>query len=324
MKRLWGSLVLTIAAVLVFTGAAEAAYSVSYSDKGGVWLSSLNGKTKRKLAAKPKGKIRWIETAQSDNGRVIAVKRDPAKVSNLNSYFLWSPAGKRIGVGSLTADSGWISYVMPLSLDLTSNGKTLVYGYQYFTYSYPVSNLENGTSVKSVNASYLKPINIQGELWPTTVGNRIVASQQNVFAGVQKANKAPFGNDFSGWFSVDGTGFDLQRTDVAANKKVAVAELDPAANDSSDPSVLLASRIGGLGGPTLPGACLLPTKGDAENASVSQDGKSIAWQDSRGVVVSGVPTFGGTQVCKLTRGIKVISRTGEFPSIGTASVKKRR
>jgi len=165
--------------------------SVSYTAGGNLWLSSLNGKKKKKLAAKPKGKVKWIETAQSDSGRVIAVRRDPAKISNLNSYVLWGPTGKRIVQGSLTADSGWTSYIMPLSLDLTSDGKTLVYGYQYYSYNFPVSNLENGTSVKSVKSSYLKPINITGEMWPTTVGNRIVAQQQDVFAGVQKANKAP-------------------------------------------------------------------------------------------------------------------------------------
>jgi len=319
-------LVLSVAVVLALTGSATAAPSVSYTQGGSLWLSSLNGKQKRKLAAKPKGKVKWIETAQSDNGRVIAVKRDPAKIANLNSYVLWGPTGKRIIQGSLTTDSGWTSYVLPLSLDLSSNGKVVVYGYQYFTYNYPVSSMEQGTSVKSVTAAYLNPINLVGEQWPTIVGTRIVASQQDVFAGVQKADKAPYGNDFSGWFSVDGTGYTLQRTDVAANKKVAVAELEPSASDSNDPSVLLASRISGLGGSTLAGACVLPSKGDAENASISQDGKSIAWEDDRGVVVAGVPTFGGSDVCKLTRGIKVIAKGGTFPSIGPAKVKlnKRR
>lgn len=325
MKRLWGSLIVLLAFALAFTATSQAAFSVSYTDRGSLWLSSLDGKHKRKLAAKPNGKVKWIETAQSDNGRVIAVRRDPAKIANLNSYSLWGPTGRRLKFGSLTAESGWTSYVMPLSLDLTSDGKTLVYGYQYFTYNYPVSSLENGTSVKSVNASFLNPINIVGELWPTTVGSRIVASQQDVFAGVQKASSAPYGDEFHGWFDVDGTGYDLHRTDVAANKKVAAAELDPSASDSKQPSLLFASRISGLGG-SISGACFLPTKGDAESVSISQDGKSIAWKDNRGVVVAGVPTFGGTDVCKLTRGARVISRTGEFPSIGPAkvSVRKRR
>jgi len=292
--------------------------SVSYTAGGNLWLSSLNGKKKKKLAAKPKGKVRWIETAQSDNGRVIAVKRDPAKISNLNSYVLWGPTGKRIIQGSLTADSGWTQYVMPLSLDLTSDGGTLVYGYQYFTYNFPVSNIEDGTSVKSVKASYLKPVNISGELWPTTVGNRIVAQQQDVFAGVQKANKAPYGNDFTGWFSTESLGLDLQRTDVSANKKIAAAELVSPSNDDRDLSVILVSKINGLGGGIASGACLLPSKGQAENVSISQDGKSIAWQDKRGVVVSGIPTFGGSDVCKLTRGARVIAKGGTFPSIGRA------
>jgi len=319
-------LVLSVAVTLALTGSATAAPSVSYTQGGSLWLSSLNGKQKRKLAAKPKGKVKWIETAQSDNGRVIAIKRDPAKIANLNSYVAWGPTGKRIIQGSLTADSGWLSYVMPLSLDLSSDGKILVYGYQYYTYNYPVSNLENGTSVKSLSAAYLKPINIVGELWPTMVGNRIVAQQQDVFAGVQKANKAPYGDDFSGWFSTDSLGLNLQRTDVSANKKVAAAELVSPSGDDRNLSVILVSKISGLGGTIGSGACLLPSKGQAENVSISQDGKSIAWQDNRGVVVAGSPTFGGTDVCKLTRGIKVIAKGGTYPSIGPAKVvvKKKR
>jgi hypothetical protein len=324
MKRAWGFLGLGLAAALAFTGVAQASPSVSYTNNGSVWLSSLNGKQKRKLAPDPKGKVKWIETAQSDNGRVIAVKRDPAKIANLNSYVAWGPTGKRIIQGSLTADSGWTSYVMPLSLDLSSDGKTVVYGYQYYTYNYPVSNLQEGTSVKSVSAAYLEPINITGELWPTTVGNRIVAQQQDVFAGVQKANKAPYGNDFSGWFSTESLGLNLQRTDVSANKKIAAAELVSPSGDDRDLSVILVSKISGLGGTLGSGACLLPSKGKAENVSLSQDGKSIAWQDNRGVVVAGAPTFGGSDVCKMTRGIKVIAKTGEFPSIGPAKVKLKK
>jgi len=324
MKRSWGCLVLSAAITLALAGSAAAAPSVSYTQGGSLWLSSLNGKQKRKLAAKPKGKVKWIETAQSDNGRVIAIKRDPAKISNLNSYVAWSPAGKRITQGSLTADSGWLSYVLPLSLDLSSDGKILVYGYQYYTYNYPVSNLEEGTSVKSLSAGYLNPINLVGELWPTIVGNRIVAQQQRALAGVQKANKAPYGNDFRFWFNVGDSGLELHRTDVSANKKVAAAELVSPSGDDRNLRVILVSKISGLGGSIGSGACLLPSRGQAENVSISQDGKSIAWEDKRGVVVAGAPTFGGTDVCKLTRGAKVIAKGGSFPSIGPAKVVKKR
>ncbi len=323
MRIWWGSVVVGLALTFALTAVSEAA-SVAYTQGGNLWLSSLNGKQKRRVAAKPKGKVKWIETAQSDSGRLIAIKRDPAKIANLNSYVVWGPTGRRIIQGSLTADSGWLSYVMPLSLDLSSDGKTLVYGYQYYTYNYPVSNLEEGTSVKSVSAAYLEPVNIVGELWPTTVGNRIVAQQQNVFAGVQKANKAPYGNDFTGWFSTESLGLDLQRTDVSANKRVAAAELVSPSGDDRNLSVILVAKISGLGGTIGSGACLLPAKGQAENVSISQDGRSIAWEDDRGVVAAGIPTFGGSDTCKLTRGAVVISRTGTFPSIGPARVSIRR
>ena len=204
MRRLWGSLIIVVASALVFAGAAEAAFSVSYTDKGSVWLSTLNGKKKRKLAAKPKGKVKWIETAQSDNGRVIAVRRDPARIANLNSYVLWGPTGKRIVQGSLTTESGWTSYVLPLSLDLTSNGKVLVYGYQYYTYNYPVSSLEEGTSVKPVMAGYLDPINKVGD----TGLQSFEADLKNLSGGriYMQVKPGPY-NDFSwdwtGWTDIE-------------------------------------------------------------------------------------------------------------------------
>ena len=48
MKRSWGFLVLSVAATLTLTGSATATPSVSYTQGGSLWLSSLNGKQKRK------------------------------------------------------------------------------------------------------------------------------------------------------------------------------------------------------------------------------------------------------------------------------------
>jgi len=319
-------LALVLVGLLTVTAVSEAA-SVAYVDKRGVWVSSLDGKTKRKVAGQPKGKRRWQEVAQSDNGRIIAVQRVPGTMSNLNRFTLWGPTGKAIHKGVLTAKSGWTSYIYPLSLDLTSNGRIAVYGYQTMTYNYPVSNLEEGTYVMPADKNWglTPPFAIVGEKWPTTVGNRIVAEQQDVFVGVQKTSgQPPFVDEFQGWFSTESTGLELQRTDVSANKKIAAAELISPSGSGQDLSVILASRISGLGGASGSGACLLPAKGKAENVSISQDGKSIAWQDDRGVVAAGIPTFGGSDTCKLTRGVKVLSKTGSFPSIGAAKIAVRK
>ncbi|MBN8867402.1 MAG: hypothetical protein J0H98_07595 [Solirubrobacterales bacterium] len=326
MRRLWGFIALALTATLAFTAVSEAA-SVAYVDKGGVWVASLTGKQKRRVAKQPAGERRWQEVAQADNGRIIAVQRKPGQMSNLNRFTLWGPTGRSIFNGVLTAEPGWTSYIYPLSLDLTSNGRIAVYGYQTMNYNYPVSDLEEGTYVQPVDKAWAtQPFTIEGQRWPTTVGNRIVASQQDVYAGVQKtAGQPPFVEEFNPWFSVADTGLTLERTDVSANKKVVAAELS-SSGEGQNQAVIAMSRVGGLGGGLGSGTCLLPSKGLADHVSLSQDGKSVAWEDDRGLVAAGAPTFGGSQVCKLTRGVRVIARGGTFPSIGPAKVvvKKRR
>jgi len=309
---------LPIAVVLLLSlGVGSAgATSVAYLDKGGVWVSSLNGKQKRKVSGRTKDGRRWTELAQADNGRILAVRRPRNKMPTINSFTLWGPTGKRIHRGALGSESGWTSYAYPLSLDLTADGRSVVYGYSVMRYQYPMSQFQQGTYVASAVHVYPVPFTISGQMWPTTVGKRLVTASSNTDFGLQKASSGnPYRYDFNPWISVNLSGFDVERTDVAANGKLAATELD-----KGDSHKVLMIRIPHLGGaPTSD--CLLPSSGAARNVSISQDGRSVAWEDRRGVVVSGAPTFGGTATCRLKRRPVVISRTGFFPSIGAAKIR---
>lgn len=323
MKRVRGIGLLVAAAILVGATAAEAA-SVAYIDRGGVWVSALNGKAKRKVAGKTKDGRKWRELAQADNGRILAVRRPPKKMSTINSFTLWGPTGKRIHQGTLGYETGWTSYAYPLSLDLTANGRNVVYGYSVMRYAYPVSQLDEGTYVNYADrVGIYTPFKISGEKWPTVAGNRIVSATSDTLISVQKtAGQPPFSDKFQPWLGFNPEGFELQRIDVAANGKLAGIQLVEWDGGQVKRSRILMVRIGSLGG-SASAQCMLPAKGLAKQASLSQDGRSVAWQDRRGVVVSGAPVFGKT-TCGLKRRAVVISKTGSYPSIGKAKVKVKK
>ncbi|MCO5315749.1 MAG: hypothetical protein M9938_06270 [Solirubrobacterales bacterium] len=314
---------------MVFAVGAQAA-SVAYLDKGGVWVSSLDGKQKRKIASKTRDGRKWTELAQSDNGRIVAVRREPGKISNINRFQIWSPTGKPIHLGILSAETGWTSYAYPLSLDLTADGRNVVYGYSNYNYGYPVGTLENGTYVLYADRYQTTPFKITDESWPTTVGNRLVTARSQgtvtrTIVDVQRTTgQPPWSQKFDPWIDISATGYELQRTDVAANRKlVAVEGVKWGGDGAGWASAIVIARINGPGS-TLTASCVLPTKGEAGDVSISQDGKSLAWHDRRGVVVAGAPTFGGTDTCKLKRRVKVISKTAKQPSIGNAKVKVKK
>jgi hypothetical protein len=73
--------------------------------------------------------------------------------------------------------------------------------------------------------------------------------------------------------------------------------------------------------PAFPAAvdCFLPATGIARDASLSQDGQTIAWKDGDGVKTAGTPST-SADPCVLTRAPALISATGTHPSIGGADV----
>ena len=122
----------TLTLALGVTSQARAA-SIAYIDNGEVWLSSLDGAQKVRLAApvvNTSGAIdKWLDVAAADSGRIVAVRNEPGKTARLSWFKVWEPDGTSTVEGPMNALSGWSLYVYPLSFDLTADGKHMVYGY---------------------------------------------------------------------------------------------------------------------------------------------------------------------------------------------------
>ncbi len=315
--------VLASACLAVF-GAASVQADVAYvgADKE-VWISSLDGAIKERLSAgESEGEVKWVDTAQSDTGWVVGVRNIPGRSALYSTFTVWNPQGAAIYNGPLAGEVGGLS-VYPLSLDLTNDGRGIIYGFSTFQQWYGGSSLTEGhyflpseTVVSPVNGP-LKQIN---KRYPTLFGgSRVVAALDRTSVGVQDTGSIA-SETFVGWFDVAGAplvGVKLRRTDVAANGRVVAFEVSDGDQTVKWIGVAPVSAIGVF--PFGTGDCFLPTDGNATNVSLSQDGSAIAWTDSGGVKVGGIPNFSGAEPCVLTRPAVTIAAGGQFPSIGAMS-----
>lgn len=315
------TLAATLALSLMLAPSAGATV-VSYLDGGAVWRAELDGSRKAKLAGPPTSpEYKWREAVQADNGRVLAVGRPDGKIATINTFTLWGADGAVVHQGILQDNGSWTLPAFPLSLDLNPAGTTAVYGYSTTTGFYPNQIFERGTYVMPVDKNWVvDAFKIVDEMWPTTVGGRVVSAAGSQVNVQDASGQPPYVTDFTGWLDTTDTGFELNRTDVAANGKVAAIELVAWDGGTQSEGRIAMIQVPGLGLPptqaNADASCLLPTQGVAGEVSLSQDGRSVAWHDDRGVVVAGAPTFGGGDVCTLTRAPVIMSATGTQPSIG--------
>jgi hypothetical protein len=315
------SALIAILALLVLAPAANAA-SIAYIDGGEVWLSSLDGKQKVRLA-KPvvnsEGKTeKWLDVAAADSGRIVAARNVPARMSSFSWFKVWEPNGTSTVEGPLNAPSGWTVYVYPLGFDLTADGKHMVYGYSNSSSCCPIT-FAQGTYVRPVTNSVLAPIVTSGQEEPTLFGNRIVA-HSGTTVNAQDAGGGPYGPDFTPWLDVSGVGLELRRTDVAANGQLAALEFERwngGAQEIGKIAVVATQGIDQL--PSFAVDCFLPATGIAKDVSLSADAKRIAWTDDQGLKVAGAPAS-AADPCVLTSPPVVISPTASHGAIGGANV----
>ncbi len=318
--------VLAGAFLAVFGAATAAQADVAYvgADKE-VWISSLDGAIKERLSAgESEGEVKWIDTAQSDTGWVVGVRNIPGRIAQYSTFTVWNPQGAAIYNGPLAGETGGLS-AYPLSLDLTNDGRGIIYGFSTFQQWYGGSSLTQGhyflpsETVVSPVGGPLKQIN---KRYPTLFGgSRVVAALDRTLNGVQDASSIA-SETFVPWVDFSGVevhlvGVRLQRTDVAASGTVIAFEVSDGDQTVRRIGVAPVSAIGAL--PLLFGDCFLPTDGNATSVSLSQDGSAIAWKDSGGVKVGGIPDFSGAEPCVLTRPAVTIAAGGQFPSIGAMS-----
>jgi hypothetical protein len=322
-RRTRARLAITAALVVSFAapGAADAA-SIAYIDGGDVWLSSLDGTQKVRLATpvvNAAGETeKWLAVAASDSGRIVAARNFPGRNSSFSRFKVWEPNGTSTVEGPLNAPSGWAIYTYPLGFDLTADGAHMVYGYSNSGFCCPQS-FAQGTYVRPVTNSALEPINVPGEQHPTLFGNRMIAHTGGT-VDVQGTSAPPYGTDFTPWIDVSGSGLELRRTDVAANGQLAALELEQwDTGTQTIGKIAMVATQGVDQPPTFAVDCFMPTSGVATDASLSPDAARIAWTDDAGLKVAGSPTT-AADPCALTSPPVVISPTASQGAIGGANV----
>jgi hypothetical protein len=313
----------TLIAILVLLTMAPAAgaASIAYVDGGDVWLSSLDGNQRVRLATpvvNGAGETeKWLAVAASDGGRIVAARNVPGRIARFSWFKAWEPNGTSTIEGPLNAPSGWAVYVYPLGFDLTADGGHMVYGYSNSGSCCPIS-FAQGTYVRPVTNSSLDPINVPGQEHPTLFGSRMIA-HTGATAGVQ-GDPAPYGTNFTPWIDVSGSGLDLRRTDVAANGQLAALELEQWNGGSQTIGKIAVVATQGVDqAPTFAVDCFIPTAGVATDASLSADATRIAWTDDQGLKVAGTPTT-ADDPCALSSPPVVISPTATQGAIGGANV----
>ncbi|MDX6396817.1 MAG: hypothetical protein QOJ43_225 [Gaiellaceae bacterium] len=302
-------------------GAAGAA-SIAYVDGGDVWLSSLDGQQKVRLATpvvNADGDTeKWLAVAASDNGRIVAARNVPGRISRYSWFKVWEPNGTSTVEGPLNAPTGYTIYVYPLGFDLTADGAHMVYGYSNSNCC-PYS-LAEGTYVRPVTNSSADPINVSGQEDPTLFGNRMIA-HSGTTVSVQ-GDPAPYGTSFTPWMYWSATPYEVRRADVAANGQLVATELEQWDGGSQSIGKIAVVAIQGVNqSPTFPASvdCFIPTAGVAKEASLSLDATRIAWTDDGGLKVAGTPTT-VDDPCVLTSPPVVISPTASQGAIGGANV----
>ncbi len=314
IRRLVPAVVSILSLAGLGAAGSAAAAEVAYIDGGQVWISTLDGSSKRSLSGPSPDEKTWTETAQAENGTVIGVRREPGKIGTLNATQLWGPDGSTIGYGSLTAKPGRTSYAYPVTLSLTPDGKIVTYGYANWTGFAPSTVYEFGTYAEGSSGWYIEPFDVRSVKSGTLVGSRLVGVSGSTVAVQNPTGQPPYSEEFTGWFSAE-----ADRVDVSPSGTIAAVSL----------RVSGVEKIGmvpfaGLGAafPTDGSDCWLPTQGKAFGVSFSPDGTSMAWKDDRGVVVAGTPVWFATlqeSACNLSRPPVVISATGNYPSIGNST-----
>jgi hypothetical protein len=313
-----------IAILFLLTMAPTAgAASIAYIDGGEVWLSSLDGAQKVRLAThvvNPSGETeKWLAVAASDSGRIVAARNVSGRISRFSWFKVWEPNGTSTVEGPLNAPSGWSTYTYPLGFDVTADGSHMVYGYSNSGFCCPQS-FAQGTYVRPVTNSSLDPINVDIE-HPTLFGSRMIA-HTGTTVYVQGTSASPYGNDFDPWTNWSATGLDVRRTDVAANGQLSATELEQWDGGSQTIGKIAVIATQGVNQPpTFPAAvdCFMPTDGVADETSLSLDATRIAWTDNGGLKVAGTPTT-GSDPCVLSSPPVVISPTASQGAIGGANI----
>jgi len=312
--------------VLLASVSPAAATSVAYLDGNEVWVATVDGQTRVRLSA---GEGDWLAVAQGDGGQVVGVRNEPGRNGSFATFAVWQPDGTLSDQGPLQSRTGYSISVLPVGLDITPDGRSMVYGFsqsRYDSSTFPATFvLDVGTVVQSVAVrAGGVPFAVDDQAWPTLAGSRVVGAYQSQQVWVQDpTGQPPYSFDFTPWLGVPNP-FQVRRTDVAASGSVAAMELyepNPGSGDDLQERIAM-FPLSGLGGTISPADhdCFLPTDGKAHEPSLSQDGRLVAYVDQGGVKVAPVTDFAALVTDCAPTTPTTISATGRKPSLGPLDV----
>ena len=172
---------------------ADAA-SVAYVDNGEVWLASLDGAKKARLATtvvNANGDTeKWLDVAQSDGGRIVAVRNKPGRISNFSWFKIWEPDGTSTVEGPLNAPGGWSCTSIRSASTSPRTGSTSSTATRTRAAA-ARSRSASGTYIRPATNSTLAPIDTSGETHPSLFGSRMIALEGSCPKSSTSRTRAP-------------------------------------------------------------------------------------------------------------------------------------
>src|SRR4029079_13035387 len=112
------ALMLLSALVVLAVPSVAGAASLAYIENGEVWVSSLDGAAKARLAAPvvnaDGATEKWLAVAASDGGRSVAVRNVAGRNAGFSWFKAWEADGTSTVEGPLNYPGGWAVVVYPL------------------------------------------------------------------------------------------------------------------------------------------------------------------------------------------------------------------
>ena len=206
---------------------ADAA-SVAYVDKGEVWLASLDGARKARLAmpvVNGDGDTEnWLDVAQSDGGRIVAVRNKPGRISSFSWFKIWEPDGSSTVEGPLNAPAAGPRTPIRSASTSPRTGRTSSTAIRIRAPA-ARSRSRRGMYVRPATNSPLDPIDTGSQIHPSLFGSRIISledASSPTIVNVQDAGAGnPYPSAFTAWLDLSGLPLDLEGIDVAANGRLA-------------------------------------------------------------------------------------------------------